>query len=286
MADDFQFPSNPSIVENIKNRYAKDMIYTNAGDALVSVNPYKTVTTDDKTNANIYDFAYMLKCRNRPSQAVLNTQTKAKSIQLRVPPHPFILADEAYESLHSNRHSQTIVIQGVGGTGKSENAKLIVNYLVNLKSLSESPPLPEPKKKRLPSGPLGMAENPFVLGPEITQFDKVLLAAISTVESFSSAKTATNDNSSRVGKFLKIYFGSSFDVAGAQFSTYMLEKVRRGARIFSNSAILLAPWFLTPLIASLFLPPPSPHSPASPTSPQRRGPSTSSTSSYSEARTP
>jgi hypothetical protein len=188
---------------------------------------------------------------------VLNTQTKAKSIQLRVPPHPFILADEAYESLHSNRHSQTIVIQGVGGTGKSENAKLIVNYLVNLKSLSESPPLPEPKKKRLPSGPLGMAENPFVLGPEITQFDKVLLAAISTVESFSSAKTATNDNSSRVGKFLKIYFGSSFDVAGAQFSTYMLEKVRRGARPFSEtSAILLAPWSLTPLIASLFPLPP------------------------------
>ena len=103
----------------------------------------------------------------------------------------------------------------------------MVNYLVNLKSLSESPPLPEPKKKRLPSGPLGLAENPFVLGPEITQFDKVLLAAMSTVECFSSARTATNDNSSRVGKFLKVYFGSSFDVAGAHFSTYMLEKVRR-----------------------------------------------------------
>eukprot|EP00520_Triparma_pacifica_P008587 CAMPEP_0118638798 /NCGR_PEP_ID=MMETSP0785-20121206/3889_1 /TAXON_ID=91992 /ORGANISM="Bolidomonas pacifica, Strain CCMP 1866" /LENGTH=1915 /DNA_ID=CAMNT_0006530097 /DNA_START=150 /DNA_END=5894 /DNA_ORIENTATION=+ len=226
MADDFQFPSNPSIIENVKNRYAKGVIYTTAGDCLVSVNPYKVTTTDDKTNANIYDFHYMLKCRTRPSDAQLNTQTRAKSKVLRVPPHPFILADEAYESLRSNRQSQTIVIQGVGGTGKSENAKLMVNYLVNLKSLSESPPLPEPKKKRLPSGPLGMVENPFVLGPEITQFDKVLLAAISTIECFSSAKTSTNDNSSRVGKFLKIYFGSSFDVAGAHFSTYMLEKSR------------------------------------------------------------
>lgn len=226
MADDFQFPSNPSIIENVKNRYLKDVVYTTAGNALVSMNPYKVIKIDDKTNANIYDFHYMLKCRRRPSQAALNTQTRAKSTLIRVPPHPFILADEAYDSLHSNRHSQTIIVQGVGGTGKSENTKLMVNYLVNLKALDESPSLPDPKKKRLPSGPLGMAENPFVLGPETSSFDKLLLAAISTIECFSSAKTSTNDNSSRVGKFLKIYFGSTCDIAGAQFSTYMLEKSR------------------------------------------------------------
>ena len=83
MADDFQFPSNPSIIENVKNRYAKGVIYTTAGDCLVSVNPYKVTTTDDKTNANIYDFHYMLKCRTRPSDAQLNTQTRAKSKVLR-----------------------------------------------------------------------------------------------------------------------------------------------------------------------------------------------------------
>ena len=55
--------------------------------------------------------------------------------------------------------------------------------------------------------------------------DKIL-ASNPILESFGNAKTTQNDNSSRFGKYIKIYFDYSNNILGAEIQTFLLEKVR------------------------------------------------------------
>ena len=232
MSIHFEHPSNPGIIEALRTRFGlKGLSYTSAGSTLVSVNPMK-VSTIEKTNATIYDLRAMHKCRARISQLKLLGMTRSRQATERPEPHPYILADQAYESLHSTRQPQTIVMSGITGTGKSENAKLIINYLVNIKSLHSHPVGIQKMDRRggprgtTPSGPLGMIHNPFILNAGTKPLDRIMLAAFSALEAFSCAKTATNDNSSRAGKFIKMFFGGTPEFSGAEIKTFALEKSR------------------------------------------------------------
>lgn len=104
----------------------------------------------------------------------------------------------------------------------------MINYLTCLKTITDYKPnfTPPLKKSRRGASPLGMKDAPWTAQPDMLDTSKALLHGISIIEAFSCCKTRSNDNSSRVGKNVKVYFGDGAAVAGASIEAFFLEKSR------------------------------------------------------------
>jgi myosin-6 len=46
-----------------------------------------------------------------------------------MPPHVFAIADKSYRDMRANRQSQSIIVSGESGAGKTESAKYLLKYL-------------------------------------------------------------------------------------------------------------------------------------------------------------
>ncbi|KAM4558963.1 unconventional myosin-Ib isoform 3-T3 [Odontesthes bonariensis] len=99
--------SEDSFLENLKNRFDHNEIYTYIGSVVISLNPYRSlpIYTPDKVeeyrNRNFYELS----------------------------PHIYALADEAYRSLRDQDKDQCILITGESGAGKTEASKLVMSYV-------------------------------------------------------------------------------------------------------------------------------------------------------------
>ena len=119
-------------------------------------------------------------------------------------PHVFAIADRSYRQMMSeNRRSQSILISGESGAGKTESTKIVMSYLTTLGGMG----LDNDKE-----GELSIMER-------VLQSNPVL-------EAFGNARTLRNDNSSRFGKFIELGFSRAGHLLGAKVETYLLEKVR------------------------------------------------------------
>ncbi|KAJ1771670.1 class II myosin [Coemansia sp. RSA 1843] len=115
---DLGYLNEASVVHNLKQRYASNMIYTYSGLFLVAVNPYY----DLQIYGSEYVAAYRSKKRNE------------------VPPHIFAIADAAFHDMLHSKENQSILITGESGAGKTENTKKVIQYLTAIASDSKSTP--------------------------------------------------------------------------------------------------------------------------------------------------
>lgn len=135
------------------------------------------------------------------TQQVLNLY-KGKN-RLEVPPHVFAIAETMYYNLKSYSENQCVIISGESGAGKTEAAKQIMQYIANVSSNDEVPDA---------SG--------------ISKIKEMVLATNPLLEAFGCAKTLRNNNSSRHGKYLEIYFNDKNQPNAAHITNYLLEKQR------------------------------------------------------------
>jgi myosin heavy subunit len=107
----------------------------------------------------------------------------------------------AFKQMIENRMKQAIVISGESGSGKTESAKCAMKFLTSLSQKSYNSGEPGIEQKILDTNPI--------------------------LESFGNAKTVRNNNSSRFGKYVLLYFGmNGGDIKGARVKNYLLEKSR------------------------------------------------------------
>ncbi|CAH6722802.1 myosin-1 [[Candida] jaroonii] len=131
------------------------------------------------------------------------TKYKGKN-RLEVPPHVFAIAESMYYNLKSYGDNQCVIISGESGAGKTEAAKQIMQYIANVSVDDQT---------KTDSG--------------ITRIKDMVLATNPLLESFGCAKTLRNNNSSRHGKYLEIYFNpSTHQPIAAHITNYLLEKQR------------------------------------------------------------
>ncbi|DAZ92418.1 TPA: hypothetical protein N0F65_000202 [Lagenidium giganteum] len=195
--------SEKSLLENLRRRYEKDLIYTYVGPILIAINPYK------------------------PLDAIYNEeQTTAYfgKTMGTLPPHVFALADHAYTQLIQggavNPANQSIIISGESGAGKTETTKIIMQYLARATSY---------RRSHSPSAGHHGASHHHTEQDGHTALGKLeerVLESNPLLESFGNAKTHRNDNSSRFGKFIEIQFDHHGKIVGAEIMNFLLEKTR------------------------------------------------------------
>merc|ERR1712168_1698645 len=117
------------------------------------------------------------------------------------PPHILGVAEGSYQGMMNAGKNQSILITGESGAGKTENTKKVISYFASIGASG--------KKKEGEPG----------LEDKIVQTNPVL-------EAWGNAKTVRNDNSSRFGKFIRIWFNQAGKLSGADMVVYLLEKSR------------------------------------------------------------
>ncbi|KFP15085.1 Unconventional myosin-XV, partial [Egretta garzetta] len=181
-----------SVLLCLKKRFHLNLIYTYIGQILVSVNPFKDLSIYSEDVATQYH------------QGTLSKNA----------PHIFAIAEMAYTLSQSSEQEQCVIISGHSGSGKTEAAKAIVQYLTMLYQRSDSHRIRQPCN------------------------------VLPILESFGNARTILNDNSSRFGKLLNVHLQHGV-VVGTSISQYLLEKSRvvfqaRGERNYHVFYELLA----------------------------------------------
>lgn len=105
-----------TLLENLKARFEKDLIYTYVGSILIAVNPFKIIP--------IY----------QPHMNSLYQRTSNRLGDL--PPHIFAIAAASYSQMLTKQENQTVVISGESGSGKTTSTTLLLQQLSSLSQIA------------------------------------------------------------------------------------------------------------------------------------------------------
>jgi myosin V len=181
----------PAILHSLSDRFFRGKIYTWTGPVLIAVNPFQRLQLYTNEILDIYRRDGLLAAQGMQSGTELE-------------PHVFAIADRSYrQMMRDERKSQSILISGESGAGKTESTKIVMLYLTTLGAGSAT---------AADAGDQSVMQR-------VLQSNPVL-------EAFGNARTLRNDNSSRFGKFIELGFSRAGHLMGARVQTYLLEKVR------------------------------------------------------------
>lgn len=170
--------NEPGVLYNLERRYDLNDIYTYTGSILIAVNPFTKLP-------HLYNVHMMEQYKGAPFG--------------ELSPHVFAVADASYRAMMNEGQSQSILVSGESGAGKTETTKLIMQYLTYV-------------------GGRAAGDDRTV--------EQQVLESNPLLEAFGNAKTSRNDNSSRFGKFVEIQFDANGRISGAAIRTYLLERSR------------------------------------------------------------
>lgn len=192
------------IVRILRHRYESNVFYTDVSlNTLIAVNPCREMPDLYSQAVMRYYHGYLTNV-DRWSAWLEGSQWAA---------HIFKHASMAWQMLTRQNRSagyyssgalvgQTILVTGQSGSGKTRTINFILSYYA------------------------------FVLGASAkcpNNIEHLLLNTNALLESFGNSRTRLNDNSSRFGKFIQLYFdgeSNGYSLRSACLSTYMLEKTR------------------------------------------------------------
>ncbi|KAJ6427554.1 hypothetical protein OIU84_023029 [Salix udensis] len=139
----------PGVLQNLAARYELNEIYTYTGNILIAVNPFQRLP-------HLYDTHMM-------------EQYKGATFG-ELSPHVFAVGDAAYRAMINEGKSNSILVSGESGAGKTETTKMLMRYLAYLGGRS---------------------------GVEGRTVEQQVLESNPVLEAFGNAKTVRNNNSSR-----------------------------------------------------------------------------------------
>lgn len=164
------------LVQLLEKRFRKHKPYLMCRDLCIALNPFRPLNLHD----NAMRLRYGRGCE-------------------RTPAHVYRVAEAAWCGLKRGG-LQTIVITGESGSGKTENARLCLEYIAF----------------KMNSGN-GTSESLCI---------ERILHTNSVLEYMGNAQTVRNHNSSRFGRLLTLAYDSHDQLAGAQLQTYLFERTR------------------------------------------------------------
>lgn len=184
--DIFNLPTleAPFLSAFIRQRWENDNPYTMCKSVCIAVNPMKELILYTKQVQELY--------------SPYTQASKAANVA-----HIYLLCKNALQNY--KQKNQTLVITGESGAGKTESARICLDYLATI------------------SGKKGTG------GAEVVHRQNIddLISTSRLFEAIGNAQTIRNANSSRFGKCLRIFLSEENSaVCGASMNTYLLEKSR------------------------------------------------------------
>jgi len=153
---DLTYLNDATVLHNLRQRYMSWYIYTYSGLFCVAINPYKRLPVYTMKMVHYY---------------------RGKK-QNEVPPHLYLVSDNAYSCMCRDKENQSMLITGESGAGKTENTKKVIQYFAFVAGSVAG------KKQKTED-----ANKPSL--------EDQIVSANPVLEAYGNAKTTRNNNSSR-----------------------------------------------------------------------------------------
>jgi chitin synthase len=185
------YPSDDAVLSFLQQRFRVELPYTRLGaSTLVVLNPLRTLANLSDASADAYRKAY--------AEAAWEAAGEQHPDE-KLPPHPYEFAARVYHYMRRTAQSQAIVFSGATNAGKTYTSKLVTAQLLRLASQG--------------------SKREAKLAEQVRAFDVLLNA-------FGAAKTKSNGNASRHGRYLELHYSEQGRLAAAKVLTFGLDKDR------------------------------------------------------------